>query len=197
MSVKVYGLTGPTGSGKSVVAKALEKSGFDVIDADQIARQVVFVDSCQQKLVNAFGENILDTDGTLKRSVLAEKAFSSPENTKLLNAITHPEILKIITDRLDQNKKNNICSVIDAPLLFEAGADRLCDKIIAVISPVSMRLERIISRDNLSNEQALLRINAQKCDNFYTDKADYVLINDGDLKKFEETIMFVLGDLLK
>lgn len=134
-----------------------------------------------KKLALRFGEDIILKDGSLDRRLLASRAFSTEEGKRDLNAITHPEIKKSIAQIIEVCKKDNINVLVDAPLLFEAGCDTLCDVIIAVTAPLDLRLNRIIARDNISEKQATERINAQKDDDFYIKKSHYHIINDGDI----------------
>lgn len=187
MIEKVYivGLTGPTGSGKSEVSRVLANQHIPVIDADELARQVVEPGSeCLARLVQEFTEDILHDDGSLNRRQLAKRAFATPEDTKLLNSITHPYIIertKKILMTLEQMREP--AAVIDAPLLFESGMDVICELTIAVVSPYERRLARIMERDGLTKTQAEQRMSAQQDEAFYAGRADRVLRNDGDVEQ--------------
>ncbi|MBQ2603566.1 MAG: dephospho-CoA kinase [Clostridia bacterium] len=175
----IVGLTGQTGAGKSTVAKFFEKEGFVIIDADKLARQIMEKGSLTLKLVTAvFGNDVLYADGALNRQKLAQKAFSSEENTRLLNEITHPRILsetlKICREYTDKGRKYFL---IDAPLLFEGCFDILCDTVVCVTAPKEIRLERLKKRDGLSEEKLLERMNAQHDEEFYIKRADYIIRN--------------------
>lgn len=185
MTDKVYvvGLTGPTGSGKSEVARVFKEKHFPMIDADILARRVVEPGQpALAKLVEEFSEDILNGDGTLNRRQLAKRAFATPEDTAKLNAITHPYILELSHKILMQfEQMRERLAVIDAPLLFESGMDQFCDLTVAVVSPAAMRLERIRQRDGLTVEQACSRMAAQQEEEYYTSRADIALHNEGDL----------------
>ena len=171
----VIGLTGPTGSGKSAFSAMLRARGFYVADADMAARQIVLPGSpVLDALCEAFGADILEDDGTLCRSRLAQRAFSSPENVRRLNALTHPAIERLLFDGIAAHPDAR-GAVIDAPALIESGISDRCDLVAAVLAPPEERLARIMRRDGLSEEQAKLRMQAQPPDTFYTDKADVVL----------------------
>lgn len=179
---KIVGVTGPTGSGKSTVVSYLKNKGCKVIDADKLARLSLQKGSdCLEQVCTVFGADVLNSDGTLNRQLLAKRAFSTPENTAKLNNITHPWIfmqtLKIIDDI--RKTEDNPLILFDAPVLLESKMDILCDYIVTVIAPVEIRKQRIISRDNLTTENAEIRIKAQKKDEFYTDSADFVI--DGSM----------------
>ncbi|MBE6788129.1 MAG: dephospho-CoA kinase [Ruminococcaceae bacterium] len=191
----IIGLTGQTGAGKSTVCAFLKEKAIAVIDCDKVSREVTEKGSALlKKLADAFGADVLFKDGSLNRKCLAEKAFSSKEKTRLLNSITHPEILKAIKEKINELDAQNI--LLDAPTLFESGADKLCDKIIAVVADENLRKSRITARDNLTEKQVSLRLSAQKDDKFYIEKADAVIINNGgtsELKNNTEKALQKIG----
>lgn len=165
----VIGLTGQTGAGKSTASNAMKKCGCGIIDADKIAREAVEPKTaCLKMLTNAFGCDIINEDGSLNRKKLAEKAFSSKENTQLLNEITHPYIVELTKQRIAEYFASG-CNIVvfDAPQLFESGSDKLCDIIVSVIASQECRLARIISRDGVSREQALSRMKVQLSEEYF------------------------------
>ena len=177
--MKIIGLTGLTGAGKSTVAQKLMAYGCYHIDADKVAREVINNnENVKNKLKERFGDDVINADGTTNRPVLASRAFASEDNTNALNEITHPavteEIQSIIKDMEDVGYRGVI---IDAIALFESGEDKLCDFTVAVVAPEVIRLERIMKRDNITEEKALERFNAQKDEKIFTEKADFVLWN--------------------
>lgn len=180
----VIGLTGPTGSGKSEVASVWKEMGATIIDTDKIARIVVEPSSpCLQELVSVFSSEILQPDGSLNRQKLAEKAFSSKDQTETLTNITHPYILNLCRKEIAiQKEKGTAYVIIDAPLLFESKLNTDCDYTVAVIADEKMRKSRIMQRDQLSEKQAENRMRQQHDNDFYSEKADYVLLNNSDLK---------------
>ncbi len=177
--MKIIGLTGLTGAGKSTVAQKLMAYGCYHIDADKVAREVINNnENVKNKLKERFGNDVVNDDGTTNRPILASRAFADEQSTLDLNAITHPavtdEIKSIIKDISEVGYRGII---IDAIALFESGEDALCDFTVAVVAPLDIRLERIMKRDNITEEKALERINAQKDESFLTNKADFVLWN--------------------
>lgn len=179
MSITI-GLTGPTGSGKSSASKLLADFGFKVIDCDKTARKATEKGAeGLTALVLAFGDDILLSDGALNRKRLAEKAFSTKENTELLNKTILPFIVKIIEKETDNGD-----ILLDAPTLFESGINRICDFTVAVLADREIRLKRIIKRDNLTIKEANTRINAGKTDEFYKQNADIILYNNGEQEEF-------------
>lgn len=178
-NIRIIGLTGQTGAGKSTVAKILEENGLFIINADSVAHEVVEKgEPTLAKLSDSFGEDIINPDGTLNRKLLAKRAFSSRENTDLLNSITHPAITERIRLKISkafENGENAI--VLDAPQLFESGENEMCDIVVTVTSPLTIRLNRIMSRDDVSEEEAMLRINAQHSEEYYIKNSDIVIRN--------------------
>jgi dephospho-CoA kinase len=177
----VLGLTGPSGAGKSLAAKILAGHGFGVLDADKVARSVVKSGSpCLEALKTAFGAQIIRPDGSLDRERLANEAFSDSAGVGRLNSITHPYIMAQIKKEIDELRAAGCQkAVLDAPALFEAGADSLCNKILTVISTKERRHERITLRDGITASQADTRISAQQPNDFYTGRADFVIENNG------------------
>lgn len=185
----IIGLTGQTGAGKSTVAKILEENGLFIINADSVAREVVEKgEPTLLKLANSFGDDILNSDGTLNRKLLASRAFSSRENTDLLNSITHPAITERIRLKISQAFENGEKAVvIDAPQLFESGENEMCDIIVTVAAPLEIRLHRIMNRDGVTEDEAALRINAQLSEEYYIKNSDIVIRNFPPYKLKDET----------
>jgi dephospho-CoA kinase len=193
----ILGLTGQTGAGKSIAAARLKKNGFAVIDADREAKRAQSPGSpCVKELARYFGGGILLPDGGLDRKKLASIAFSDKEKLAMLNRITHPHIMAQIINKIFELKNDGVdFLVLDAPALFEAGAEKLCQKTIAVVAPEELRVSRIMLRDGLTELDALERIKAQPDESFYTGRADYVLRNDGNVAALEEKVDEIAGSI--
>lgn len=177
---EIYGLTGQTGAGKSTVAELLLKKGWQVIDCDKTARQVVEKGSPVLPLLKeAFGEDIILPDGSLDRKALAKKAFASQEGREKLNSITHPAITKEVSRQILTQKDEYPVFVIDAALLAQSEMFHYCSKIIVVTADEDIRLERIIQRDSITPSQARERINAQPNEQYYKSIADVLIENNG------------------
>lgn len=191
--MKIIGLTGQTGAGKSTVCKRLEEFGYFHIDADKVYWSLLSAGSpLLASLKNTFGDDVLFSDGTLNKKVLAKKAFSSPENVKLLSDVTHPAVIDRIKEIIEEKRRENCKGVlIDAIGLFESRANELCDITVAVTAPEEIRLKRIVSRDRITEEEARLRINAQKNEAFFEKNADIIIRNfppydlDGEIKRIK------------
>ncbi len=192
----IIGLTGKTGAGKTTVASYLKEKGCFIIDGDIIARQITEKGSeVLPILQKEFGEDILDENGELIRKKLAQRAFSSKENTAILNSITHPVIKKRSEDEIAKAESLGYkTALIDAAALLDSDCKDLCDKIIVVTAPEEIRLERILQRDGITPEQAMTRINAQKSDEYYFRHADIIIRTyppynlQDELLKLEELI---------
>lgn len=194
----VLGLTGQTGAGKSTVCRMLQsEQGVCVVDADRIAREVVTSGTdCLAELVLHFSIIILNEDGTLNRKKLAEIVFNDRSQLKELNKITFPYILQGIREKIDEGRRSGCDIVIlDAPLLFESRADSLCDRILAVVAPAELRKQRIMARDGLSQQEAEARMGSQHEDDFYTDRAQHIIRNDGDSTALRLQVVELLDSL--
>ena len=178
--MKIYGLTGKTGAGKSTAAALLREKGWYVIDGDVLARQVTQKGSpVLQTLASVFGADILLPDGSLDRKALVRKVNARSDGKQQLDAITHPAIDALLRTEVQkaQNAGFTRC-VFDAAALLESPSKALCEKIIVVTAPEHMRLQRICSRDGLSEEDALARMRMQKEDDYYLSQADIIIENN-------------------
>lgn len=173
---QIMGLTGPTGAGKSTACLAAADKGVRVIDCDGTARLATEDAACLKALADVFGHDILTGDGKLDRAALAAKAFASPERTALLNQTIFPFILEILKRQIEECDGNFV--LLDAPTLFESGANELCDTTCAILADETSRLERIKQRDGLTEEQARLRMNAGKPDSYYKARVQHILYNN-------------------
>ena len=195
----VLGLTGQTGAGKSTLCQYLQQKGCAVIDADQVARNVVEKGSaCIADIVLEFGVEYLTVDGNLNRRKLGESVFTDKAKLKKLNDIMFPYIINNIKDKIAEAKEAaDGIILLDAPTLFESGCDKFCDKVISVIGSQDVRCHRIIERDGLSEEEAMHRITAQHSDAFYTERSWMVLQNNSDVEDLKQQADHMLDELEK
>lgn len=193
----VIGLTGQTGAGKTTVSGMFSDRGASVIDADVVARDTI--DSsheCLADLVLEYSTEIITPEGTLNRKKLANICFSDKKKLRRLNEITYPHIIRNI-----EEKMNEECAagarflVLDAPTLYEAGLHERCDAVVAVLADEDARRQRIMARDEMTEEEARTRISAQRRDDFFTERADHVLRNDGDLDALHLSFIELWGRL--
>jgi len=180
--IKIVGLTGQTGAGKSSVSKIIRSQGVEVIDCDLISREVVAKEKrCVADLALEFSISILNIDGTLNRKKLGSIVFSDKQKLQKLNEIIFPYIKEYVLKRVDELEKAGVkLVVLDAPTLFESGLDADCDSVVSVIAPVVQRQNRIVIRDHLSDEEARNRIDSQHNDEYYTSRSQLVIVNDSD-----------------
>ncbi len=191
MSRIIIGLTGPTGAGKSLAAKAVGELGVQVIDCDILARRATDRGSVGLKrLCLEFGTDILNPDGTLDRKGLAAVAFSSKQNTERLNKTLLPVIAEMVMGEISAEYV-----LLDAPTLFESGIDSICDDTVAVLCDVETRRARIIERDRLTLQEANTRISAGKTDSFYIEHAGHILYNCGRPQDFKANALALFKKL--
>ena len=196
----VLGLTGPTGSGKGMLAEAFRKQGIPVLDTDAVYHELTSKPSpCVSRLQEAFGEGILFPDGSLNRHALGAVVFSrgAEDKLRLLDEITHKFVLDEVRRRISRLDADTPAVLVDAPLLFESGFDAECDIILCVIAKKDVRIERIVRRDGITEEMASARIASQKSDAFLIENSDFVIRNDGDLYALGEEVARVAEEILK
>lgn len=182
--MKKVGLTGGIGSGKSTVARMLADEGFPVVDADQIAREIMESGSpVLAQVAEVFGEDLIDDTGALNRAELAKRAFSSTEQTEKLNALTHPAIRAESNRRFDEAEKAGARAVIyDMPLLVDLGIHRDMDITVVVDVDVDERVRRLVDKRGLTESDARARIAQQIDDDTRRAAADIVVDNNGPLE---------------
>lgn len=178
----VLGITGGIACGKSLISRFFGEMGAAILSADELARQAVRPggDTFTQ-IVAHFGREILTAEGTIDRTRLAEKIFLVPEERQVLNQITHPAIGHLADLRINELRTHPEVPLIiyEAPLLFEAKSEGRVDLVLVVASTPERQLERLMLRDNLSREEALLRISAQMPLTEKISRADILVENNG------------------
>lgn len=187
----IIGLTGNIGSGKSSVAAYLSELGAQVVDTDQVARQIVEPGSpALAELTSAFGPGILNPDGTLNRAQTAAIVFKSPEARQTLNEITHPRIRAEVDRHIDLHRRQPGAPalVIEAPLLVEAGFHHLVDEIWLVVADEETMLQRVARRDNTSEEQAAGRLASQMPQSQKLPLAHRVIDNNGPPEEYKQQV---------
>lgn len=190
----ILGLTGGSGTGKSIAADYLKMQGAQIIDADLIARQIVAPGKPALSEIAKTFEDIILPDGTLNRKKLGALVFSDKEALSRLNAITHTYIAEEINAQLQGSKSNLV--VIDAPLLLEYDLDALCSECVCILADHSTRVNRIMMRDGLTLEQAENRICSQKEDDFYKKRCRFVIENNEGIASLYTALDTMLKELL-
>ena len=187
----IIGITGGTGSGKSTLLALLETRGARILDCDRIYHRLLTTD---ETLLAAIKRRFPGTveNGQLQRKKLGAIVFSDPEALADLNAITHhaitAEVLRLLKDRPP-------LAAIDAVALFESGMHRLCDVTVAVTAPAEIRVQRLMARDGITEKYARSRIAAQPSDSAFTEKCDYVLVNDSTPAAFQAKCLAFFKEL--
>ena len=196
----IVGLTGGVATGKTAVSDVLREEGADIIDADQIARELVQPHRpAWNKLVRTFGREILQEDESIDRKRLAERVFVNPHQRKLLDEILHP----LITGEMDRRTREigqenpEAIVVIDAPLLIEVGYHRRVDKLVVVTSTQAEQIERLKVRDGKNAEEAMGIIASQMPVEEKVKLADFVIRNEGSLAEVRERAKEVFRELKK
>lgn len=187
------GLTGGIASGKSSVSELLVSLGAILIDADQIAREVMFPGHpVLVAVAKQFGQGVLLEDGTLNRKKLGELVFNHPEQLQVLNDITHPAIRQEMKDRKLKYEEQfpDRLIVSDIPLLYESGLEDGYEQIMLVYVPREVQIERLMKRDGMDKSQAIRRLEAQMDIEEKKQRADIIIDNSGD---FEETKKQILA----
>jgi len=184
----IIGLTGGIASGKTTASNILKSLNIPIIDADVIAREITEPNHpILFELQKNFGADILD-NGVLDRKKLREIVFSSPEQLKKLNAITHPAIRALILEQL-KNTHSSTYKILSAPLLFENNLHLLCDETWLIDVDESIQLKRIIKRDNSDDFSAKKIIKAQLNPQIKRDLADIIIDNSKDIQSLEKSIL--------
>jgi dephospho-CoA kinase len=192
----IIGLTGGIASGKTTVSNILRELGAEIIDADQIAHQILQKDgAAREDVVKHFGQDIIGEDGEIDRSRLAGIVFNQFGERRKLEEITHPLIIGEIVHRLESLKAEKKIVILDAPLLYETGLDRLVDRVWVVYVDREKRLKRLIKRDGLSRKDAIARFESQMPLRKKRDLADVVIDNNGEMNELKETVITLWGGL--
>ncbi|MBF6634685.1 MAG: dephospho-CoA kinase [Planococcus sp. (in: Bacteria)] len=179
----IIGLTGSIASGKSTVSEMLKNSGYPIIDADLVARQVVEPGSdTLEQIEQAFGPEVIREDGTMDRPKVGEIIFNDPAKRKILNDIIHPAIRQeMLQQRHDYMTEGYKTIVMDIPLLFESRLQHLVDKILVVSVTEENQFNRLVERNDFTEKEARARISSQLPMSVKEDGADAVIYNNGTL----------------
>ena len=187
----VVGITGGTGSGKTTLLKSIEACGGLILDCDAIYHELLRSDD---SMLAAIGNRFPGTveNGTLNRKQLGSIVFADPSALQDLNRITHAAVRQEVLRRLETVPD---LAAIDAIGLFEGGLAELCDVTVAVTAPEKDRIARLMQRDGITEEYARNRIRAQHDEQWFRERCDYVLVNDGKLDAFATNCLAFLHTL--
>ena len=192
--MKLIGITGGIGSGKSTIAKVFMSIGYPVYNSDTRAKELI---NSNEELINSiklsFGDDLYNSQG-LDRKKMASIVFNNPEKLELLNSIIHPAVGKDFEKWIDLQNTSFILK--EAAILFETGIYKSLHKIILVSAPQETRIERVIKRDNTNQEEVLSRMNNQWSEEKKTELADYVIDNSGN-KLVIPQVLEIIKQILK
>lgn len=199
--MRIIGITGGIGTGKSTVSRYLRDRGYDVVDADGIAKELASDPSVLAEIRDYFGDEVITSDGILDRKRMASLVFSDLGKKEMLESIITSRVIQktagIIEDyregRLSPAKNDTV--FLDAPTLFETGADRICDEIWLVTCSLETRLERAAKRDASTREDLEARIAAQMPESEKAARSDEVIYNDGSKEELSDKIDQLLSRL--
>lgn len=197
--MKILGITGKSGAGKTDAMSFFESRGAGIINGDLVSRRLMIAGApVTEQLAEFFGLSILHSDGSVNRKALGALAFSDSAHVRTLNNITHPYILKEIESELEAyRQEGRELAVIEGAALIESGFCENCDKLLVIKADREKALLRIQRRDGLGEEDAARRLDAQKSDEFYEERADFVVENNGSREelfaRLEEVYKEVVG----
>lgn len=190
----ILGLTGGIGSGKSTVSKFFKEEGLKIIDADLIVKKISKQKKLKQELVLKIDKDILNSKKEIDKEKLKKIVFNDREKLEILNGIYHPKIKEEFC-KIREKYNHDDLIVFDAPLLFESGLDKECDKIILVCVEEKIQIERVVSRDNVDKKLAKQIIEAQMPQEEKKKKADIIIYNNGSLEELIEKAKKILFEL--
>lgn len=195
------GLTGGIACGKSTVGAMLVQLGAALVDADQVAREVVLPgEPALGKIAAAFGSEVLHADGSLNRGALGNIVFQNPGKRRELESIVHPAIRERMKEQIQQHEEQSpgIPVIADVPLLYETGQDKQYEQVIVVYIPRELQLKRLMERNpDLTKDQALGRIEAQLDIEEKRRRADWVIDNSGDIEATRLQVEALWGRIVR
>ena len=179
----ILGLIGRAGSGKTTVARALEKDGARVIEADRVGHEVVDRDpAVRESLIAEYGAGAYRADGTLDRARVAARVFRDPEARARLDRLVHPRLVARIRAEIGRLSREGFRGVVvvDAALMLRWGFERECDAVVAVVAPHALQIERLRRARGWSEEEAARRLASARSNEAFRALADEVVVNDAD-----------------
>jgi len=192
------GITGNIGSGKSLFSEYISESGFHVLSADEISKDILANDSeVREKIIKKFGKEAF-LNNKINRKYLAEKIFTTPENVFFVNSLLHPKVLDELEKRMIDCLKNSDLVFVEAALIYESGMEGMFDYVVLITSNLKLRKERKINFDKLKAEDFMNRENHQIKELEKKKRADFIFENDGtkdELKTKAGLLLNILGGL--
>ena len=196
----VIGLTGGIGTGKSTVSRILKERGYEVIDLDVIAHEVIRFPQVIEKIVENFGKEILENNNSendiISREKLGKIIFRNKKKRLILNSIMHPEILHSMREKILKYKKENKIIFVEIQLLFEVQWEKEFDSILLVSADEKTQIQRVLKRDNRTYEEALNIINSQMSLDEKKKRSDFIIENNGSILELEQKVDEFLKKLI-
>jgi dephospho-CoA kinase len=193
----LVGLTGSIGSGKTTVSRMLAERGAVVFDADKLAREAVELGTRGYVgVVELFGSDVLLPGGEINRAALATRVFANDIERKELEALIHPEIFRMLRERIEPFRDTDKVVVFDAPLLFESGFDAECDVLVVVEAPEDERVRRVMIDPGRSEADIRARNAAQASEETKESLSDAIIRNEGSKEDLERQVERLSGELL-
>jgi len=192
--MKIIGITGGIGSGKSTVCRIFSDLGYAIYSADEAAKRVMIENqSLIAAMKKTFGEQVYLPDGNLNREYLREMAFGNPEMLQKLNNIVHPATRQDFIEWRDRIAQNYAKPFVlkEAAILYESGAYKDMDFVISIYAPKNIRIKRVMNRDNITENAVLQRMNNQWADARKMQLADYVIYNEGQMDILQQVKDFI------
>ena len=190
----IIGLTGGTGTGKSLISGFFAQNGFEVIDYDMVTREIYTPGSeCLGEITKAFGSDVLNDDGSLNRKLLGSIVFADSHKLELLNKTVYKYILAATDEKIKNSHDKKL--LLDAPTLFDAGLNEKCDYVVGVTADKKLRLKRVVERDGIDEEHARNRIASQKEDSFFKENCDFIIENNGDIADAQACVDKILNEI--
>lgn len=184
------GITGGIGSGKSTVSSIFSVLHIPTYIADIESKKLTATSPIiKEKLIALFGDSLYKNDA-LDKQLLASYIFTNKANLEAVNAIIHPEVDKHFCNWINAHSNSPLVAV-EAAILFESGMDRFVDKIITVYTPIEERIKRVMSRDNVSKDKVLERINSQMSDEEKISRSDFVIYNDNSKSLISQVLTII------
>jgi dephospho-CoA kinase len=184
------GITGGIGSGKTTVCKILEVLKVPIYNSDQRAKEIMVSNSkLKDDLRHLFGNSIFNSDGDLNTVVLASIVFKNIEKLKELNGIVHPIVLEDFSKWCENNTEAKY-TVLESAIIFESGIEQMLDYVIIVDAPIDIRIQRIMSRENISREKVLQRMNNQILSEEKNKLSNFIIFNDGKKSLTDQVLTY-------
>lgn len=186
------GITGGIGGGKSTVSSIIRKLGFEVIDADNLAREIMHNEvSVKEALIEEFGPDTY-SNGNLNTTYLRERVFSKKEELSKLNSIVHPITIDKIREQAEQYSGDKDLVFVESALVFESKMDKMLDLVVLVLADEEIRIQRVMDRDGIPESTIREIMESQLSDNTKKGRSDFILMNNGEVADLEENIRFFI-----